>query len=317
VLEDATDDGPLVEATYLAWYGVLNMPKINLSNPETRQYFLDVTQYWLREFDVDGWRMDVARHVVPDFWDDFRRAAKAAKPDCYLLAEIWGNTSPWLQGTQFDATMNYFFRDLVVDYFARQSMDTPAFMQGVNHMLALYAPQVTHCTHNLFSSHDVTRLRFEAGEDLSRLRLATLFQLTIPGAAGIYYGDEIGMSGGEDPDNRRAFPWDRPESWDQETLALTRALVRLRREHPALRLGEYRPVWQDGDAFAFERVVADERVLVMINRGAARDSLSLPVVADRAEVLFGDAQVHPGAEDLGVLGLGAHAGLVLQLDGAA
>ena len=133
------------------------MPKINLSNPETRAYFLDVTRYWLREFKIDGWRMDVARHVVPDFWDDFRRAAKEVNPDCYLLAEIWGNTSPWLQGTQFDATMNYFFRDLVVDYFAGQKMDTATFLDGVNHMLALYAPQVTHCTHNLFSSHDVTR----------------------------------------------------------------------------------------------------------------------------------------------------------------
>jgi glycosidase len=248
-LEEATDEGPLVEATYLAWYGVLDMPKINLSNPETRAYFLDVTRYWLREFDIDGWRMDVARHIVPDFWDDFRRAAKEARPDCYLLAEIWGNTSPWLQGTRFDATMNYFFRDLVVDYFAVQKMDTATFIDGIGQMLALYAPQVTHCTHNLFSSHDVTRFLYEADEELPRLRLATLFQMTMPGAPGIYYGDEIGVTGGDDPDNRRAFPWHRPETWDRETLELTRTMTRLRKAHPALRVGEWRPVWQGANAF--------------------------------------------------------------------
>ena len=141
-LDTISDEGPLVEATYIAWYGVLDMPKINLSNPETRAYFLDVTRYWLREFGIDGWRMDVARHIVPDFWDDFRRAAKEVNPDCYLLAEIWGNTSAWLQGTQFDATMNYFFRDLVVDYFASERLDTAAFLDGVTNILALYAPQV-------------------------------------------------------------------------------------------------------------------------------------------------------------------------------
>ena len=78
-----------------------------------------MTAYWLREFGIDGWRMDVARHIEPDFWVDFRRVCKATRPDCYLLAEIWGNTSPWLQGDQFDATMNYIFRDLCVGFFAR------------------------------------------------------------------------------------------------------------------------------------------------------------------------------------------------------
>jgi cyclomaltodextrinase / maltogenic alpha-amylase / neopullulanase len=312
-LEEATDDGPLVEATYLAWYGVLDMPKLNLSNPETRAYFLDVTRYWLREFKIDGWRMDVARHIVPDFWDDFRRAAKEVNPDCYLLAEIWGNTSPWLQGAQFDATMNYFFRDLVMAYFATLSMDTATFIAGVHHMLALYAPQVTHCTYNLFSSHDISRLRFEAGEDVVRLRLATLFQLTMPGAPGIYYGDEIAMSGGGDPDNRRAFPWDRPETWDRETLDLTRTLIRLRKEHPALRLGEYRPAWQGENAFAFERVSEAERVLVVINRGGPIERLDLSLASGQVEILWGHAQVMAESDRLVLRGLEARTGVILRV----
>jgi glycosidase len=288
------------------------MPKINLSNPETRAYFLDVTRYWLREFDIDGWRMDVARHIVPDFWDDFRRAAKEVQPDCYLLAEIWGNTSPWLQGTRFDATMNYFFRDLVVDYFARQTMDTAAFVDGVGHMLALYAPQVIQCTQNLFSSHDVTRFLHEADEELPRLRLAMLFQMTMPGAPGIYYGDEIGMSGGDDPDNRRAFPWHEPEKWDRETLELTKALVRLRKAHPALRLGDWRPLWQGDNALAFERTAETERVVVVINRGDAIDRLVLPVAAQRGEVLWGHGQARLDGGSL-VLGVDAQSGVVVRV----
>ncbi len=242
---ERTDDGPTVETSYEAWYGVVNMPKINLSNPETRAYFLDVARYWLREFDIDGWRMDVARHVTPDFWPEFRRATKSVKPDCYLLAEIWGDASPWLQGDMFDATMNYTFRDLCLDYFARDALTTADFLDGVTRMQAMYAPPVTAVSHNLFSSHDTERFLRMAGEDPRRLRLATLFQLSIPGAPGIYYGDEIGMTGGFDPDCRRAFPWDTPETWDRETLEMARALTRLRKAHPALRYGEWRPMWSE------------------------------------------------------------------------
>jgi cyclomaltodextrinase / maltogenic alpha-amylase / neopullulanase len=313
-LESVKDEGPLVEATYNAWYGVLDMPKINLSNPETRAYFLDVTRYWLREFNVDGWRMDVARHIVPDFWDDFRKAAKEARPDCYLLAEIWGNTSPWLQGNQFDGTMNYFFRDLIVEFFATQKMDAVTFLGGVAAMLALYAPQVTAVCQNLFSSHDVARLLHEAGGDLGRLRLATLCQLTMPGAPGIYYGDEIGMNGGDDPLNRGAFPWDKPETWDLETLELTRELIRLRKAHPAFRSGEWHwLVAHRKDAFAFERVSGDERVVVAINRGKEIDQLPLRVQASGAEVLWGNAQVAADSDGLVLKGLGAQTGVILRV----
>ncbi|MGE5602811.1 MAG: alpha-amylase family glycosyl hydrolase, partial [Nitrososphaerales archaeon] len=206
-----------------------------------------------------------------------------------------------------------FFRDLAVHYFATETMDTATFIDGVDHMLALYAPQVTHCTHNLFSSHDVSRFLYEAEEDVTRLRLATLFQLTMPGAPGIYYGDEIAMSGGDDPDNRRGFPWDRPETWDRETLELTRTLIRLRKEHPALRLGSWRPVWQGDNAFAFERAVAGERVLVVINRGDAIDRVNLPISAKRAEVLWGQGQVEVDGESVGVIGVGARDGVIVRL----
>jgi cyclomaltodextrinase / maltogenic alpha-amylase / neopullulanase len=314
-LEVLQDEGQEVEPTYLAWYGVLDMPKINQRNPETRAYFMDVTAHWLRKFDIDGWRMDVARHIEPDFWLDFHRAAKAAKPDCYLLAEIWGNTAPWLQGDRFDATMNYIFRDLCVDYFAKATLPTGAFLDGVTRMLSLYVPQVMAATHNLFSSHDVARFRHEAGEDIRCLKLATFFQLTMPGAPGIYYGDEIGITGGPDPDCRRAFPWDAPGTWDRAMLELTRTLTHLRRKHLALKLGDWKLVQMQPDAaaVAFERSYEGERVLVIVNRGDAPATITLPVAASAAQMLYGAGSLIATRETLRVEDIPAWSGVVVRI----
>lgn len=128
-LEPAQDEGPPLEPTYLAWYNVLTMPQFNLSNPETRRYFLHVASYWLREFDVDGWRMDVVQHVVDDFWPEFRQVCKAVRPDCYLLAEVWGDTSLWLQDA-FDATMNYTFYQLCREFLPAPNWTAPTLWRG-------------------------------------------------------------------------------------------------------------------------------------------------------------------------------------------
>ena len=168
-VEVATDDGMLVEPTYEAWYGVPTMPRVNLSHPEARGYFLDVAAYWLREHGLDGWRMDVARYVDADFWVDFRRVCRQVKPDCYLLAEIMGDASPWLQGDRFDATMNYTFRDLCLGYFATRELGTGAFLDGFTRMLAAYAPEVTEVNQNLLSSHDTERFLHMAGDERARL----------------------------------------------------------------------------------------------------------------------------------------------------
>ncbi len=317
--EDA--DGPAFAPTYEAWYGVPNMPKLNQMNPETRRYFLDVSAYWLREFQIDGWRMDVARHVEPDFWRDFRRVAKATRPDCYLLCEIWGDTSPWLQGEQFDATMNYFLRDLALGYFARQTMDTATFVDGLLRMLSLYPPQVTAVTYNLISSHDTERFLTMCGGDLTRFKLATLLQLTLPGAPGIYYGNEIGMAGGHDPECRRAFPWHQPERWHRNVRTLVKSLAHLRREYPALRHGNFFLIWQDQAAFAFLRRHQGQQVLVLINRGEKLDKVTLPIAGSRERkkgqvrgtVLWGDVHVAVDEKTIILSDLAAESGAVILL----
>jgi len=284
----ADDDGPVLTTSYDAWYGVPSLPRIDLTNPEAAAYFLDVARYWV-DFGIDGWRMDVARYVDYEFWPRFRTAVKAVNADTYLIAEIMGDASDWLGGDSFDATMNYTFRALCLDFLATGRTDATDLAEGLLRMYAAYAPGAAAVSQNLIGSHDTPRFRHEAAEDPGALRLATVLQMTLPGAPGLYYGDEVGMTGGEEPASRGAFPWHDEASWDLRQLEAVRELGRLRAKHPALRHGTFRTRFAGGDIIAFEREHADERLLVVINRGPA-DRVWLPV-SGAARVIWGTGTV--------------------------
>lgn len=274
-VEERTDAGPALSTTYESWYGVPSLPRINLASTAARRYFLDVARYWVREFDIDGWRMDVARYVDFDFWPAFRRAVKEVKPDAYLIAEILGDAGPWLQGTAFDATMNYTFRQLCLDFLATRGSTGSEFAEGLVRMYAMYPPAVGAVNQNLIGSHDVPRFLHEAGEDHTALALATVLQLTLPGAPGLYYGDEIGMTGGEEPASRNAFPWDAPDTWHRPQLDLVRSLTTLRKAFPALTSGRLAVVAHGVDLFAFTRIGGERQIVVAINRGPKPAALTL------------------------------------------
>ncbi len=265
-IEEVEGDGRMVEPTYDAWYSVPTMPRVNLAHPEARNYMLEVAARWVRDFDVDGWRMDVARYVDPDFWNDFRRVVKAVKPDAYLLSEIMGDTGNWLQGDSFDATMNYTFRSIALRYLARDTLDGAGMLDESGRLLAQYPWAVTLANQNLIGSHDTPRFLTEAGGDLWRLRLATVLQLTFPGAPGLYYGDEVGMAGGNDPGCRGAFPWNTDPA-AHPVHRIVRELTALRRSRVSLRTGRLIPIEGRGGLIVFERVEGRQRTLVAINRG--------------------------------------------------
>jgi cyclomaltodextrinase len=287
-IETAGDEGPAVETTYDSWYGVPTMPRVDLSHPEARAYMLDVARHWVTEYDIDGWRMDVARYVDPDFWLDFRRVVKEAKPHSYLLSEIMGDTRFWLQGDRFDATMNYTFRDLCLRFFARDEIDGAELNDDAVRLLFQYPEAVTLVNQNLLGSHDTPRFLTEAGGELWRLRLATVFQLTFPGAPGIYYGDEVGMEGGDDPECRGAFPWE-PDPGEHPMYRTIAGLTRLRRRHRALVDGDWTPVTGAGGLVAFERRSDRSRVLVAVNRDHRRRSFE--VAPGWGRVLWGDGEI--------------------------
>jgi neopullulanase len=268
--EAVDDDGPPIEPSYEAWYGVPTMPRVNLANAGARSYMLEVAAYWPREFGIDGWRMDVARYVDPDFWNDFRVAVRTAKADAYLLCEVMGDASSWLNGDRFDGTMNYTFRQICLRFFADDEIEGGEFLDEVSRLWAQYAWPVTLASQNLLSSHDTPRFLSRCESEIWRTRLALVFQMTYPGAPGIYYGDEVGMEGGEDPGSRGAYPWD-VDSTGHPLLTTTRELTRLRRHEPALVTGSWRPLHGRENLVVFERRLGNHRIVVVINRSADPD----------------------------------------------
>jgi len=205
---------------YAAWWDIPALPKFNVDNPGVRKYLLDVSRYWI-EFGADGWRLDVPEEI-PDatFWQDFRRVTKEANPEAYLTGEVWDNASEWLQGDRFDGVMNYVFSRAALGFFAQETLqtdyrpggytlevlDASTFADRLESMLETHPWEITLAQLNLLDSHDTARVLWMVQEDECAVRLAALLQMTLPGAPCIYYGSEIGMTGGHDPDCRGAFP---------------------------------------------------------------------------------------------------------------
>lgn len=253
------------------------MPKLNTSNQEVRDYFMKVCAHWLREYGVDGWRLDVANEVDREFWRAFRRTARAVRPDSVLIGEIWEDAESWLRGDQFDSAMNYDFRKHCRDFFALGAIDAPQFSARIAQMLRRYPTGMTQGQLNLLDSHDVSRFLSLCGGDLRRLRLAEVFLFTAPGAPCMFYGDELGVSGVTEPDYRRAMPWDAPPG-DQR--AFFRALCALRREDDTLALGDCRTLRAQGGLYVFRRALGGRAVTVALNAGpdAARLGDAAPAV---------------------------------------
>jgi glycosidase len=296
-------EGPAVDPTYEAWYGVATMPRLALDHSEARRYVLGVARHWLAEFDVDGWRMDVARYVDPGFWPEFRAACRAVKPDAYLLAEVVGDASPWLRGDAFDATMNYTFRSIALGFLARDEMDGAEFLDHCARLYGRHPLAVTLANHNLIGSHDTARFRTMAGGELWRTELATVFQMTFPGAPGIYYGDEVGLEGGTDPGCRGAMPWDEVDR-RPGLIGTIATLAALRRRTAALRTGEWAPLAASRDAVAFERWQGGSRFLVAINRGRRPAHLA---VTGAGETVWGD-----GSHSHDVVQVGARSAVIVK-----
>jgi glycosidase len=224
---------------YTCWWGNRSLPKFNTSTPAVREYLFTVARYWLEQ-GADGWRLDVPNEIDDDtFWQEFRRVVKGTNPDAYIVGEIWTDGRRWLQGDQFDGITNYELRNLLLEWLVEGKYRSLGFAHRLQELLGKYRPETLRAQLNLLGSHDTPRLIRVARGDLSTLRLLWLFLFTWPGAPCIYYGDEIGLDGGPDPDCRRCFPWEEG-SWNQELRSFIRRLIALRRALPALRRGAVR-----------------------------------------------------------------------------
>lgn len=239
------------------------MPKLNTEDKELKEYLLEVARYWIREFDIDGWRLDVANEVDHQFWREFRTAVKEVKKDAYIVGEIWHDSTPWLQGDQYDAVMNYSLTFNMIKYFAKNELSTKEFREVLVTILMRYSKQVNEVMLNLLDSHDTARFINKANMDERKLKLAELFMFSFIGAPMLYYGTEIGMTGEDDPDCRKGMVWDE-KKWDKDLFNFIKTLIKIRKENKLFTNGEIRFIEHE-DLLIFERYENEESIKIIIN----------------------------------------------------
>ncbi len=266
---------------YVAWFNYPSMPKLNYSNSETRKYMLGIPEFWQTKAGIDGWRLDAANEVVPDYWQDFRKKVKSINPEAWIVGEVWGDGSPWLKGDQWDSVMNYPFREAVLGFVTPSGSGKPSdTLQRLMSNYTRYAPQVSRNLMNLISSHDTARILTLCGGDRSLAQLAAALQFTWVGTPSIYYGDEIGMEGDRDPDNRRPMAWQHANARN-DFLELYRKLIHIRNSDKAMQSGDPLPLVADDakQLLCFARVLDDKADIVALNRSDQVQNLDLKLEA--------------------------------------
>lgn len=289
IIPDHMEDYP----TYECFGYERMMPKIATDNPAVQDYFCRVGVHWVKEYDIDGWRLDVASEVNDSFWRAFRSAIKAVKSDCALIGEVWETASHWLDGSMFDSTMNYDFRRHCRRFFALQDIDAQAFNGRVTDMLMRYRRQVTYGQLNLLDSHDVSRFLSLCDQDINKMKLAVLFQMTFVGMPCVFYGDEKEMTGVLEEEYRHPMPWDNGNS---EIQAFYKKAAHLRQQYAALRHGNFRMIFAqcDGGMYHYTREASGEVIGVIMNRSSEPAKVSIP-----GEILW---QEHMHCDILGAYG---------------
>ncbi|MDR2976331.1 MAG: glycoside hydrolase family 13 protein [Streptococcaceae bacterium] len=240
-----TDNYPL--ATYATFAYVPYMPKLNTSNPEVQEYLLSIAEYWIRECDIDAWRLDVADEVDHQFWKLFRKRCDALKKDFYIIGEVWQTAQSWLNGDEFSGVMNYATTLVLLEGLVKKQISPEEMISEINHQLMLYRRTTWPAMFNTLDSHDTARTLFECGEDKDLMKQVEVMNFLQPGAPCIFYGDEVGMTGGEEPDCRRPMVWDETQQ-DQNMFEFFQQLIHFRRSNSEL-LSSADLVWDFGAHF--------------------------------------------------------------------
>lgn len=217
------------------YYG--GMPKLNLKNPEVEKYITDVACYWIKECDIDGWRLDVGDEISHFFWKNFRKAVKAVKKDLLIIGEIWHYAGDFLEGDEWDTVMNYPFYLNLIDLLADEKITVSQFVQNLGYLKGRLNKNCYPLMWNLIDSHDTARFLHLCNDNKKKQHLAAAFQLLLPGMPMIYYGDEYAMPGANDPDCRRGMYWDE-EYQDKEMYEWYKRLIQVRKSHACIAEGE-------------------------------------------------------------------------------
>ena len=244
-----------------AYHG--GMPKLNLRNPEVEKFITDVACYWIKECDIDGWRLDVGDEISHFFWKRFREAVKAVKKNMLIIGEIWHYAGDFLEGDEWDTVMNYPFYLNMIDLLADEKINVSRFVQNLGYLKGRLNKKCYPLMWNLIDSHDTARFLYLCNNNKKKQHLAAAFQLLLPGMPMIYYGDEYAMPGANDPDCRRGMYWDE-EYQDQEMFEWYKQLLHIRKAHTCIVDGEL-----------IETIVKDEEETIVFIRKNGEETIAL------------------------------------------
>lgn len=218
------------DATYDTFAYTPHMPKLNTANPKVQDWLLDIAGYWVREFNIDAWRLDVANEIDHHFWRRFHNEMLTLKDDFYILGEIWHSAQPWLNGDEFTGVMNYDYTGAIINHFIKHELSSQGLVDRLSHQLMLYRDQTNAMMFNVLDSHDTARIMTLANEDDQLVRQTLAFTFLQPGSPSIYYGTEYGMTGDNDPDCRKPMNW-YPDAKAMAMHDFVRDLIKWRKEH--------------------------------------------------------------------------------------
>ena len=243
------------------YYG--GMPKLNLKNPEVEKYITDVACYWIKECDIDGWRLDVGDEISHFFWKNFRRAIKAVKKDMLIIGEIWHYAGDFLEGDEWDTVMNYPFYLNLIDLLADEKIHVSQFVQNLGYLKGRLNKKCYPLMWNLIDSHDTARFLHLCNDNKKKQHLAAAFQLLLPGMPMIYYGDEYAMPGANDPDCRRGMYWDEAYQ-DKEMFQWYKQLLQVRKTHTCVVEGE-----------SIQTIAEDEKETIVMIKKNEKETIAL------------------------------------------